>query len=185
MAALSEKMARVALGLALVGVSASASASNDVWATAPSASGVFNVDTPCSASELAAGKQAPDNMIAGVTFVPESRVFCQKAGLMFVAGEIEVNDIPAGSTLFDLFLTQAKNDNTAEGTPSQIMIGGKRAFLNREARSDVLAQTGLVELGRTKLLFLLAGADSTGRPNIQKQGEAVARFYASIKVTGK
>jgi hypothetical protein len=178
-------MARAAVGLALISASATALASDDVWAVAASQNGVFTAETPCNSAELGAMKPVPDSVITQEALVPDSRILCRKQSLFFVAAEIEDGNLPARSTLFDMFSTHILSDKTAEGTPSQTMIGGKRALLNRQETNDRLAQTGFVEISRTKLIFLVAGAEENSGLSIQRQRELVDHFYASIKVTGK
>jgi hypothetical protein len=154
------------------------------WTSASAPNGHFTVDTPCAASEIAALRRSPAEVMAGVDLAPEARVLCSKGTPIFVAGEVNVEGVPAGSSLFDILVQQAAADPTAEGRPTQTRMHGRRAFVNRQERAGVIAQTGFVEIGRTRVVFLVSGSrDSSVGVDVQRQ--AIDHFFNSISVASE
>jgi hypothetical protein len=174
-------------GLGFAGAAAGATMGIDgVWTPAHSPNGLFSVETPCSLSEVAALKGMPGSALPGGNSDPDTRVLCKQGDVLFFAGEIDGGSLPPGtSSLFDLISTQAANDKTAEGTPKVTTIDGRRAWINRQEEDGALAQTGFVEVGRTKIILLLAGVQGKVSLSVKQQGDAIDRFYSSVKVTGQ
>jgi hypothetical protein len=170
-----------------LGFASAAVAGDKAWTPTAASNGVFSIETPCDASSIAATQGVADEaLLPGVKFSPGSRVVCRDGKTMFVAGEIEVPNYPAaGPAVFDSFVAQAKNDKTAEGTPSTTVINGRRAWINRQEKDGALAQTGFVEINRATIVFMIAGVDADSSMKIEDQRALVDRFYASVKVTGK
>ena len=151
------------------------------WTSAAAPNGHFTVDTPCTAPEIAALRRAPAGLMAGVDLAPEARVLCSKGPWIFVAGEVNVEGVPAGSSFFDILVQQAAADPTAEGRPTQTTMHGRRAFVNRQEQAGVIAQTGFVEIGRTRIILLVSGSrDSSVGVDVQRQ--TIDHFFNSISL---
>ena len=162
-----------------------ASASDDVWTPAVAANGAFSVDTPCSTAEVVEFRKLPEPLMPGVTFVPNTRVACKHGETLLVAGVYDVAGYPAtGPAVFDSFVQQLRSDKTAEGVASVTTINDRRALLNRQEKDGVLAQTGFVEISRSKLVVMIGGVYGGGM-KIEDQRALVDRFYGSVKVTAK
>lgn len=175
-----------AMGVVFAGPPASARADGeDAWVLVSAPNGAFSIETPCSESEVAALQGVPGSAVPNVEIVPQSRVICRKGPLIFLAGVVEPRDYPAsGPSLFDLIVEAVAQAPAVEGKPTTTTIGGRRAFVNREERDGVLAQTGFIELGRAKAIMLVAGFDDAS-VSVAAQGEAIDHFYASTKVTAR
>lgn len=178
--------AACALGLALAIPSQGALATDDdAWVRTAAPNGAISVETPCLEAEIAALRSIPDKAFEGINFVPGSRIICRKGPLLFVAGVAEVKEFPAGaSSLFDSFAEGVAKERTADGKPTMTTVAGRRAIVNREEKDGRLAQSGLVEMSPTTVIFLIGGAEDTSL-SVAAQGQALDRFYASLKVTGQ
>ncbi|HEX4694051.1 hypothetical protein [Sphingomonas sp.] len=160
--------------------------SDNAWTLAAAPNGAFVVETPCAQADIISLRRVPDSAIANVTFAPDSRVICRRGKIMLLAGEVDLPAVPAaGRSFFDQFVESIKGDETAEGTPAATTINGHRAFTNRQVANGVVAQTGFVELSRSKIIMLLAGAEENSGMSVAEQGMIVDRFYASVKVVRK
>ena len=180
-------MACALAGLAFAGVSAAASAATgETWAIAPSANGMFSVETPCTEAEVVGFRSLPDEMVPELKFIPGSRVVCRRGQVILVAAEVGDPDYPkTGLSVFDSIVEQAKGDKTAEGTPTITTLNGRRAFVNRQEKDAMLAQTGFVEIDRGRIIMLIAGVQADSGLSVKDQGALIDRFYSSVKVTGK
>jgi hypothetical protein len=173
----------LAFGMTAAGAWSGAMAQAGSWTVAAAPNGVFTVETPCGASEVAAMQRQPANLV-NVELVPASRVVCAKEPMIFVAGELVVPELPPGTSVFDFIVQQASASRDVDGHPVQTNIRGRRAFVNREERNGVVAQTGFVEISRGRLIMLLAGFRD-GRLGVAAQDLAIQRFYNSISVNSQ
>ncbi len=178
--------AALALGLAVVGPWSGTLAQGEAnWSVAAAPNGALTVETPCSASEIAALQSAPPDLIPNLELAPQSRVLCVKDPLIFLVGQVNAEDLPAGTTsLFDALVEQVSADRNASGRPTQTTILGRRAIVNREERDGIVAQTGFIEISRTSAVMLIAGARNSSL-GVASQRQAIERFYGSISVSGE
>ncbi len=154
------------------------------WLRTEAPNRAFSAETPCTASEIERLRQTPGDL--GRLQVPAGqRIACLTEGVVFLAGIIEASEseVQTGS-LFDQILEQAETDPTKQGVATESTIDGRRAWLNRETREEVVAQTGVVEISRTKILLVISGADESAELSSSEQAAAIDRFYASIKFAG-
>jgi hypothetical protein len=122
-------------------------------------------------------------MGSGVELQSAGRVVCSKEGVLFVAGVVAVPELPKGAApVFDQFTNAAKNDPTAEGKPTVTLIDGRRAFLNRQVVTDGIAETGLVEIDRARVVFGVVGGKLGSGLSLDEQTAMIDRFYRSIRV---
>lgn len=163
-----------------------ATASSDVWLTASAPNGLYTVDTPCAALEVEGYRQYPDSVFGGLSFIADTRVVCRQEKVVLLIGEIDVPDLPAtGPSGFDSFVAQVTGDKTAEGKTSTFTVSGHRAFANTQESGDKVARVGFVELGRSKLLFVVAGIQEASGMTIPQQRALIDHFFTSIKVAAK
>ena len=174
----------VVIGLTIVG-SAGIASETGRWLLAAAPNGNFSVETPCDAARVADLQRVPNSALGNLEFMPQARVICRTDKFMFMAGEVEVAAVrPTGPSFFDAFVARTLKDPTLEGKPLRSTIGGRRAFLNRQEKDGVLAQSGFVEVSRKKVVVLM-GVGSDSSVPIAEQGKAVDRFYSSLRVVGK
>jgi len=173
-------MTRAVLGLWLATAAIAAPGQTaETWVRVAAPDGAFSIETPCSAAEIDELKNAsaPDD-----TLNPQSRIFCKKANLIFVVGEHDEKELPAGTaTLFEAVSARAASDKDVEGTPTLTTIDGKRAFLNRQIQGDVVAQTGVIEVGRKSVVMIIAGFPPNSGLSVEEQGVLIDRFCRSLK----
>lgn len=166
-----------AVGLALAAVSSDAL----VWSRTVSPDGTLSAETPCTAGEIHAGRAIPNAQLPIRNYVPESRILCRAGGRAFMAGVIDVNDAPAGVSAYDHLVEMLGKRAPAQGKPSQTVIAGRRAIINRAVRGGTIAQTGFIEVGPKKIVTVVAGS-MPGAGEIADMGAAIDRFYGSIEV---
>jgi hypothetical protein len=187
------KLALRPIGAAILGVALASSVPGlalpvaTVWLRAASSDHALSAETPCSFEEVEGFRQLPSDFLKGIILPSQSRIVCAKNGLILLAGVSENSEAEArGSAIFDQLMAFAKADKTAEGAPSLVTIDGHRAFLNRQESNGVVAQTGTIELSRRSIIVAVAGGGQPGVSlTVKEQGDAINRFYGSIKVGGQ
>ena len=163
-----------------------AAQTSGTWTRLTAPDGAFSVETPCTKSESDATVGTPGPGATALVYGSKARIVCIKDALMFVAAEVAEPALPADSpALFDVVVEQMLGDKTAEGAPASTTIDGRRAYVNRQVQGDDTAQTGLVEIDRTRLVLLLSNVQRTGGAGAPQQRAAIDRFYASLRVTSK
>lgn len=174
----------VALALPVQGVAAQI-ADAWTWARAEAGNGVYSIETPCAAAELAEAQAMPIEAFANLKFLPDSRIICLKGDTLLVAGVAEAPDAPAdAASAFDTLVATLNSDVSGGSKPVLTTLAGRRAMVNREQKGGKVAQVGIIELSRTQLLILIGGTDDASL-SVAAQGEMLDRFYASLKVAAK
>jgi hypothetical protein len=173
-----------ALGLALaVPAQGAVAGAGEAWTVAVSPDGVFSVETPCTASEVAGMDYMPEDTLPGVTLDKKTRVICFKGGMMYLGVVLKVGTPPKGESMFDALVESVANSNDVKGSPKQATIGGRRALVNRagDDGDGIVAQTGFVELNPREILFLFSGGEGKS-VSVADQAKAIDRFFGSAKV---
>ncbi len=174
-----------AMAFAIAGPFGATTAANaDGWTRTMAPNGAFSIETPCTAGEITALRSVSNAALPISNYVPESRVVCKKGGWVFMAGVVNATDLPAGVSAYDYIAQKVADAANVQGRPTETMIGGRRALVNRGGRSGIVGQTGFVEISPTKIITLVAGAKAADKGGAEME-PAIDRFYASIEVKGR
>ena len=154
------------------------------WGRSASPDGIFSVETPCTPAELEKLRDAPESDAAGgVAIKRESRVLCMKDGTFIAAWDQTIGR--TDKTAFDFLTSSNSGDQPAATKSSFTKINGHRAQVNREITESHTAQSVLVEVSETKLIFLMIGFLPASKASVSEQSEMIDRFTSSLKVAGR
>jgi hypothetical protein len=146
----------------------------------------FTVETPCSISEVDALKEyVPSGLgqeMSAVLADYPSRIVCVKDGTTFLVSIVSLPElVPPGKTLFDYIVSQL-GATTPDGRPAISEISGRRAWINNQKADDVVAETGIIEASRDRVILYNVGA-------LLLQGSSdslsFGRFRDSIRIDGE
>lgn len=185
---MSGRTGMVRAGLALVGALTAATAAQaalQAWHRAAAPDGSFSIETVCTAAEIDTLRGATGQLTDGVQLSPESRVLCQQPDLIQAAGVINLGDVPAGQSAFDLLAASAKNNPAAGQTQTLTSLDGHRMLLNREVRGKIVAQTGVVEIDSRRLILMISGFQPGTELSASAQAATIDHFTQSLKVAAK
>jgi hypothetical protein len=177
------KLRRVMLPLGVAFVATAALAAPQwSWTRTSSLDAAFSVETPCNEAEVAAAGAGPGK-VGMVQFPEQSRVVCFTSGMVMLAGVIEA---PPGevreNALFDLITGMAASDPDKQGQSRSATVDGRRAWFNRDSAGKMLAQTGMIEIDRSRIVLMIVGGEADGELSLEDQTTAIDRFSSSIKL---
>ena len=173
----------IALSSASLTEQAAAQGGIPLWERAIAQDKSFSIETPCTTGVVEQLRQAPADLLKGVSLPPQSRVACATSQLILVAGAVEGRS--GKTSMFDLAVSDARADPTAEGSPSLTSINGHRAYLIRQTEGNRVAQSGFVELSPNKIVLLMAGARPETTLTVEDQGAIIDKFYQSLRIGAK
>ncbi|WP_285709714.1 hypothetical protein [Erythrobacter oryzae] len=176
---------RVALlsGLAAVAALAFPASAQEAapWTRFSAPSAKFSVEVPCTAEEIARIAQLPGDVGIGMSVDSANRVMCLADDWIYMAGALtDPSAKTGGRAVFDLIREFVLASKDAAGVQRDVIIDGRRAFINRELKDGVLADAGVVEVDKATVILISSG----GKVRQDVDAEAtLERFVQSLRIT--
>jgi len=157
------------------------------WARAHSGNGVYSVELPCSAAEVALHsallvRSRADALVRARVERAARTVACRRGGTVFTVEMVSVpDDAPLPAPAFDQLASGVRAALPVAGVEvRETMRSGRRMLTSRQLSGGAVAQTAVIEIDDRSYLLLLAG---TGSAAPQAEIDAhIGRFFASVEV---
>ena len=157
------------------------------WARAHSGNGIYSVELPCRAEEVALHsamlvRSRADVLVRARVERAARTVACRRGGTVFTVEMVTIqDDAPLPTPAYDQLASGVRAALPVKGLEvRETMHSGRRMLTSRQVSGGTVGQTGVIEVTDRSYLLLIAG---TGSEAPQAEIDAhIGRFFASVEV---
>ena len=152
------------------------------WERIAAENGSFSIEVPCTQEGVQTDLRG---LFAARSMKLDegAHVVCIRSGVVLIAGQRSEN-APEGerTNVLDQIIadTEGPGKDGVEKTIGE--VDGRRALFSREASSDNIARTAIVEMGPSSLLMIVAGGPMEEGVAVEDVDAILNRYVASLEV---